>query len=242
MRISVIIPAYNEERYLAQTMVRVLDAGKHFQNTGQDNSIEIIVVDNDSDDRTAELAAQFGCRVVEEKEHSIGKVRNTGAREATGDVLMFIDADTLVPVDLFARIARKLEDPHCIGGAVDVCYKPSKRLIRYYLLAWRLLGLLAGMAQGAAQFCRQPDFQEMGGYDESLYMGEDVHFYWTMRRWARQRSGYVTYIDDVSVIPSCRRFDQWPGWKTVLMTNPILVYLFRRTKKAWPGWYLDRPK
>lgn len=241
MHLSIIVPAYNEERYLVDTVTSIRKAGNYFQDTRGSSSLEVIVVDNDSDDRTSELAAQQGCRVLKEKEHNIGKVRNTGAREASGDVLVFIDADTLVPLNIFELIAHKMEDPNCIGGAVDVCYKPAKRLIRYYLYAWRLIGILMSMAQGATQFCRKLDFHEMGGYDENLFMGEDVEFYWKMKRWAKKKSGCVVYIDEARVIPSTRRFDQWSIWKTFVMTNPIFIILFRKTKSFWSGWYVKRP-
>ena len=242
MHLSVIIPAYNEERYLPDTVSRILEAGHYYRDIRPSSAIEVIVVDNDSDDRTSDLARQQGCRVVEEKEHNIGRVRNTGAGEADGDVLVFIDADTLVPVDVFALIANRMDDPNCLGGAVDVYHKPLKKIVRYYLYFWRLLGLLTGMAQGATQFWRKSAFHEMGGYDESLFMGEDVEFYWKMKRYAKKASGYVIYIDEARVIPSPRRFDQWPLWKTFIMTNPLFILFFKRTKKAWSGWYEKRPK
>jgi hypothetical protein len=98
------------------------------------------------------------------------------------------------------------------------------------------------MAQGATQFCRKSAFHELGGYDESLFMGEDVDFYWKMKRLAKKTSGSVAYVDEVRVIPSPRRFDQWPIWKTLVMTNPLFILLFRKTKNAWSGWYKRRPE
>jgi glycosyltransferase involved in cell wall biosynthesis len=242
MRISVIIPAYNEERYLSQTLSRIRAAGEHFQSLADSNSFEVIVVDNDSNDRTGELAAGLGCRVVTEKEHNIGTVRNAGARQAGGDVFVFVDADTLVPPQIFELIARRMADPNCIGGAVDVCHRPAGRLIRCYLLAWRVIGLATRMAQGAMQFCRADDFRALAGYDQRLFMGEDVDFYWRMRRRARETLGHVAFIDEAQVIPSPRRFDQWPAWKTLVMTNPLFILPFRKTKSVWSGWYERRPE
>lgn len=242
MRISIVIPAYNEERYLTDTVRNIRDAAGHFDKLNPANSIEVIVVDNESEDRTGELAVQLGCRVVTEHEHNISKVRNTGARAADGDVLVFIDADTRVPVEMLALIAAAMEDPRCIGGAVDVFHNPSKRLIRWYLGVWRWIGIVTRMAQGATQFCRKSDFHDMGGYDETLFMGEDVDFYWRMKHRAKETSREATFIDDVRVIPSPRRFDQWSIWKTLLMTNPLLILVLRRRKNAWTGWYVKRPR
>jgi glycosyltransferase involved in cell wall biosynthesis len=242
MHLAVIIPTYNEERYLPDTVARIREAGERFQSLSGDNTLEIIVVDNASDDRTAEVAAQLGCLVARETEHNIGNVRNAGAREANGDVLVFVDADTLVPPETLTLIAARMQDPGCIGGAVDVRHEPAKRLIRYYLFVWRMIGLATRMAQGATQFCRREDFVALGGYDERQFMGEDVDFYWRMRRRAKQTSRRVAFIDEVQVRPSPRRFDQWPIWKSLLLTNPLFILLFRRTQGVWTGWYKERPE
>ena len=134
-----------------------------------------------------------------------------------------------------------MDDPNCIGGAVDVHHRPSKKLIRCYLAAWRWLGILTGMAQGATQFCRKSEFHKLGGYDENVFMGEDVEFYWKMKRCAKKVSGYVAYINEMRVTPSPRRFDQWSIWKTLAMTNPIFILFFRKTKRARSDWYEKRP-
>ena len=89
MQLSVVIPAYNEELYLPETLTRVTKA---LAVAGWPS--EIVVVDNDSHDRTRAISESFGARVVSEQEHNISRVRNTGATHATGDVLIFIDADT----------------------------------------------------------------------------------------------------------------------------------------------------
>jgi glycosyltransferase involved in cell wall biosynthesis len=74
-KISIVVPAYNEERYLGDTLTGIRGAASHLQSLRPSDSLEIIVVDNDSSDRTSELAVQQGCRIVEEKEHNIGKFR-----------------------------------------------------------------------------------------------------------------------------------------------------------------------
>jgi hypothetical protein len=93
------------------------------------------------------------------------------------------------------------------------------------------------MAQGASQFCRCDAFVSLGGYDEALYMGEDVDFYWRLRRLAKQRGGYAHLISDLQVTPSPRRFDRWSAWQILVWINPIFIGLFRRRKSVWHGWY-----
>ena len=200
-------------------------------------SVDIIVVDNNSDDGTAAVASGMGVTVVLEGEQGIARARNTGARVADGDVLVFVDADVIVPPELLHEIHAAMSDPACVGGAVDAVYRPKRLSMRIYLRAWRLLARLTGMAQGATQFCRRDVFEEVGGYDEGAWIGEDVDFYWSLRKFARARNGTVRFLRHTRVRPSSRRFDKWPVWKTLVWTNPLFIALFRRRKGVWGSWY-----
>src|SRR5918992_378513 len=106
--ISIIIPAYNEERYLPETLKRISEALSIV-----DCPSEIVVVDNCSQDETKQIAESIGARVCSESEHNISKVRNTGAKNSAGDILVFVDADTLVPPTLFQEIAKVMTDEQC---------------------------------------------------------------------------------------------------------------------------------
>lgn len=236
MLISVVVPAFNEEAYLGQTLASLGRAREFLRRRGG-NAAEVIVVDNDSSDATAAVARKFGATVVNESLHNVARVRNAGARAAGGDVLVFVDADTTVPDRLLWRVAEVMAEPDCLGGALDTDYRPTKLALKIYLRGWRLVGKAAGMAQGATQFCRRDLFFDIGGYDETLFMGEDVDFYRRLKRAARRRRGTVSFLGDVRVTPSARRFDRWPLWRTLVWTNPLFILLFRRRKSAWRGWY-----
>lgn len=223
-----VIPALNEEHYLSQTIAAI--------RTSQPD-VEVVVVDNGSTDATVSVAASAGARVVSEPARNIARARNRGARAASEDVLVFVDADTLVPPAFFAATVEALRDESCIGGAADTLYKPRRRTVRLYLQLWRVIGLVGGMAQGAAQFVRRDTFEAIGGYDESLWMGEDVDFYWRLKKFARRTGGRVQFLRHVRVEPSPRRFDQWSLWQILLRTNPLFILLFRRRRAAWKSWY-----
>ena len=105
---------------------------------------------------------------------------------------------------------------------MDVEYRPRRLLVKLYLRSWRLLGNLMGMVQGATQFCRRDAFEEVGGYDEGAWIGEDVDFYWDLRKLARKTNREVRLIRNPRVRPSCRRFDKWPLWKILVWTKPPL--------------------
>jgi glycosyltransferase involved in cell wall biosynthesis len=239
--LSVIIPALNEEHFIGETLRRLHQAVQNLKS-GHNCPVQILVVDNDSKDQTSAVACSYGATVIPEPIRNIARARNAGARVADGEVLLFLDADTLVPPSILSRISAVMSDPLCVGGAVDVDHRPSRPIVRLYLRFWRLLGRLTKMAQGATQFCRRETFSIMGGYDESIYMGEDVDFYWRLGRTARRTGCKVSYIMDVQVVPSARRFDRWPLWKILLWTNPLLITLLRRHKGAWPDWYENAPR
>lgn len=109
---SIVIPAFNEENYLGNT----LDSLRSGMSEISDLKGEIIVVDNNSSDKTAEVATAKGARVVFEPINQISKARNTGAKLAKGEYLIFIDADTQVSPELLGLVLKKLRYYNCGGG------------------------------------------------------------------------------------------------------------------------------
>src|SRR6185436_2684218 len=226
MKVSVIIPAYDEEQCLPQTLERINRALSVVACPA-----EVIVVDNDSRDGTKQVALDFGATVVLERDHNIATVRNTGAKNSTGDVLVFIDADTLVPVTLFQNIASVMEDEKCCGGGVAVDYGHLERKwMKLYLAGWKFWAKLFNIAQGAAQFCRKSVFEELAGYDQTIFMGEDIEFYWRLAKHAKRNGSYLQFIEHPTVTTSARRFDKMSLWKTFLLTHPLFIRLAWRKK------------
>ena len=236
MKVTIVVPAFNEEAYLAPTLESLRAATDHLC-ARSNAAVEVLVVDNDSRDETAAVARQKGETVVHEPVRNIARARNTGARTAAGDLLVFVDADVAVPPTLLHVICETMRDPACVGGGVDVDYRPRRLTIRLYLRAWRVLGRLMGMVQGATQFCRKSAFDQIDGYDEKAWIGEDVDFYRALQRLARKEHRTVRFIRHPRVRPSCRRFDTWPVWRILIWTNPLFIALFRRWGAVWRGWY-----
>ena len=234
--ISVIVPAHNEEAWLPATLDSIRAAADHVR-ARSGVCVETIVVDNGSTDGTAAAARDRGATVVHEPVRSIGRARNTGAHRASGEVLVFVDADVHIPRDLLEVIHETMRDPQCLGGGVDTEHHPRRLVVRLHLRAWRVLAAVLPLVQGATQFCRRSAFDEVGGYPEDVWMGEDTDFYGRLRRLARKTGGRVRLIRTPRVRPSSRRFDEWPLWKTLVWTNPLFIALFRRWKAAWAGWY-----
>ena len=236
MKLTIIVPAFNEEAYLPSTLDSIQAAATHLRGRS-DVETDIIVVDNNSEDETAAVAQSKGATVVHEPVQGIARARNAGAGHADGDLLVFVDADVVLPDTLLNEIHAAMSDPACVGGAVDVEYRPKRRFIRPYLDAWRLLSRLMGIAQGATQFCRKSVFEEVGGYDEKAWIGEDADFFWALKKLAKRTGRTVRFIEGPRVQASSRRFDKWPLWKILVWTNPVFIALFRRRRAFWSGWY-----
>jgi glycosyltransferase involved in cell wall biosynthesis len=232
-KLSVVVAAYNEEKYLPETLECIARARGFAQFP-----CEVIVVDNDSQDDTRHIAETAGATVVFDGEHNIARVRNAGAARAGGDVLVFVDADTHVAPTLFRDIATVMKGDACAGGAVGVRYdRIERRWVRWYLGGWAFWSKAFGMAQGAAQFCRKQDFDELGGYDETIYMGEDVEFYWRLSAHARRKGGGVRFLAAPVVTTSGRRFNRMSARKILVLTNPVFIRLTWRRQSWWKDWY-----
>lgn len=235
LRISVVIPAYNETKYLEPTVAALQNA-----IAASDATVEVIVVDNRSTDETAAaLASRLGCRVVPSGATSIGGVRNDGARAASHEHLFFLDADTIVPCQVIVRICQAFADGHLGGGFIGD-YRPARPALRCYHRLWGFYADARDMVQGFAQFCTADAFRALEGYDTTLFMGEDNDFFWRLRKLARSAGTDVTVPADLRVLPSCRRVDDWSVCKTIFWTNPLTVSLFRRSRRFWSRWYGNR--
>ena len=113
MHLSIVIPAFNEERLIARCLQSI--AASLVENSTPAFTSEIIVVDNNSTDNTANLARQAGAQVIFEPINQIGRARNTGAAVATGEWLLFVDADSVLNPELLADILRLIEDGKSVG-------------------------------------------------------------------------------------------------------------------------------
>src|SRR3954462_3776247 len=132
IRQTLVIPAHNEEALLPRLLATV-DVARERYSFGAD-AIEVIVADNASTDRTAEIATARGCRVASVAKRAIAASRNGGAAQATSPILAFIDADSQVHPETFNGIERALADTRIVGGATGVTLERwSVALVATYL-------------------------------------------------------------------------------------------------------------
>ena len=178
--ISFVVPAHNEERLLARTLRSLHDSA-----SACGEPFEIVVVDDSSTDRTAAIAAELGARVVRVAHRQISATRNSGARQARGRFLVFVDADTWVDAAVVAGALGALR-AGAVGGGCPVRF--DGRLPAWARVAEPLFQALqrsTRMAAGCFLFCTREAFEDAGGFDESVYAGEEVLLSRALRRRGR---------------------------------------------------------
>src|SRR5687768_3831026 len=146
MLVSVIVPAFNEEKLLGQSLRAIKEACKAFEERGWE--WEMIVCDNNSTDRTAEIARAEGAVVVFEPINQISRARNRGAWIASGDWLIFVDADSFPEKALFAAAAKRMCSGHCAGGGCLVRLDETAFPIGLLVHLWTFLSRLNRWAAG----------------------------------------------------------------------------------------------
>jgi glycosyltransferase involved in cell wall biosynthesis len=175
--ISFVIPAHNEEELLGRTLDSVISAAKDLGV-----AFEVIVVDDASTDRTAAVARKYGARVIAADCRQIAATRNSGARAARGDHLIFIDADTVVERPV-VRAALEAMENGAAGGGCAVRFDGS--IPAYAAIIHPILTVLfrfAGLACGCFVFCTREAFEGTGGFDEKLYASEEIAFSVALKR------------------------------------------------------------
>ena len=245
-RYSLIIPAYNEELLLPR-LLDTVDRARQVYLGGPD-AIEVIVADNMSTDRTAEIARARGCRVVSVEKRMIGAARNGGARIARGEILAFVDADIQIHPETFNEIDRLFATGRVVGGTTGIRFERSSLGIScsYGLLV--VMGGLLRLAHGklpafqvdtGVVFCRRRDFEEIGGYNEALFYAEDVRLLLDLARLGRTRGEELARGARANAVFSTRKFDKYGDWH--FFTAPFRLS-GRGTLNAFARryWYEDR--
>lgn len=165
--LSFIVPAYNEEFELPATLAALRQAA-------QDRQYEIIVVDDASTDRTAEIAKAKGATVVPINRRQIAAARNAGAHAAGGDILFFVDADTRIQKVHVDLALDALTNGAAGGGAFLTTDKSIPMWGRIFLKVFSAMYFANKLAAGAFLFTTRANFEKAGGFDETYFAGEEV--------------------------------------------------------------------
>jgi len=188
--LSFIVPAYNEELELPSTIASIRAAAQDRSargRIGRGEQYEIVVVDDASTDATARVAQEAGAKVVSINRRQIAAARNAGARHAQGDTLLFVDADTRINEKHLIGVVAALDAGYAGGGAHVVVGGTIPRWAQIVVKAFSVVYFGLRFGAGAFLFTTRKNFDAIGGFDEKLFIGEEVYFSMALRKIGRFR-------------------------------------------------------
>lgn len=240
MKISVVVPAFNEERLLGETLRRLRIALESISRVGWDS--ELIVCDNNSTDRTAELAREAGATVVFEPVNQIARSRNSGAAAATGDWLVFVDADSHASPELFAEVAREIASGTCLAGGsvveLDEQYAVGSRVVGL----WNWLSRTFTWLAGSFIFCETKAFRAVGGFSLELFAAEELELTKKLKALAREERKRIVILDRHPLRTSARKMRLYSTKEQTLFLLRT-IFTWGRTlnkREACHQWYDGR--
>ncbi len=233
MLISIVIPAYNEEKYIDKTLqsVNKLEKKKGWQ-------VELLVVNGGSTDKTAEIARNYGARVINEPHRGIGFARQQGLLQAKGEIVAYTDADTIVPKDWLLKHVEALSQPGVVFsyGTFRVYdgrfpYYQHINYIQPHILWWfhHLFGLPIAAGQNLA-FWRKKALL-VGGFDANIKVMEDVDLAVRMKK-----IGRLAFLPNLIVYSSGRRSREGLGFYHRMISTLIQYAFGNRKLRGFPDY------
>lgn len=240
MHLSIVIPAFNEEQLILDCLDSIKVSVGANANPGFTH--EVIVVDNNSSDKTAELATQAGAKVVFEPINQIGRARNTGAAAATGDWLLFVDADSLLNPGMVTDILQMIESGKYVGCG-SVMHMPG---LPWWgnaaMRLWTVCSVTFHWASGALVVCRTDAFRDVGGFNQEMFAADEIDLSELLKKWGRKRSLKFTILTRHPLVTSPRKVKLYTGRE---IASQIFSVMFSprkalQDKKKLPIWYDGR--
>jgi len=240
MLVSVIIPAFNEERLLCESLRQVNAAMTAFARRGW--RAELIVCDNNSTDRTAEIARAAGAQVIFEPINQIGRARNRGASAATGEWLIFIDADTHPSAELFDDVAAQIATGRCLAGGSTIRLEAGYRTGDVVTALWNRVSRTFRLMAGSFIFCDAAAFRKLGGFDIELFASEELELSKRFKKLARAERKRIVILHRHPILTSARKLRLYTPrehfkfmFKTILAGGKTL-----KSREASHLWYDGR--
>jgi glycosyltransferase involved in cell wall biosynthesis len=203
VKISIVIPAFNEERLLGESLRKIKLAASAFATRGW--PVELIVCDNNSTDRTAEIARLAGAIAVFEPVNQIGRARNAGAAAATGDWLVFVDADTHPSAELFAEVADQIVSGKCIAGGATI--RLDEKIFSATMIThmWNWTSRLGRLLAGSFIFVETAAFRQIGGFSSELFAAEELDLTQRLKKFARPARRKLIVLHRHPILTSARK-------------------------------------
>jgi len=201
VKFSIVIPTFNEARYIGATLQSIK------KQTFRD--YEIIVKDGKSTDETLRKAQRHADKILSTTDSSVGDARNQGASRAEGEILVFVDADTLLPLDTLKKFDKVLRDERVVGVSCrKVCQSRSllDRMLYEYVNVSTYISSRLGMggAHGNCMAVRRSVFKSVGGFNPNIIVAEEQDL---VRR--AGKFGNYLFLLDHCVLEHPRRVRKW---------------------------------
>jgi glycosyltransferase involved in cell wall biosynthesis len=237
LKISIIVPAFNEERLIADTLRNLKTAAEVFREHRWET--ELIVCDNNSKDKTAELAREAGAIVVFEPINQIARARNRGALEAKGDWLLFVDADSKPTKELLGEVIDQIESGKYLAGGCVVRLGGDHAVARRLILIWNFLSRALCLLAGSFIFCEASAFREIGGFSNELFAGEELDLTKRLKEVARKRNKKIVILHRHPFVTSPRKVELYTVRQHVWFMAKAFLLPGRtmRSREACYIWY-----
>jgi len=232
-----IVPAYNEQEILPLTLPLIFES---IQNIPGYKG-RVLVVDNNSSDKTADVAKSLGAEVVFEPYNQISKARNCGGNACSeDDYLFFIDADTFLNTDLLKKSLAALDSGRICGGGTLLKMDGEKGKV--ITMLWTVISKVTNLAAGAYIFCLNEAFKGTGGFNEKIYAAEDVYFSAQLKKWGR-RNGRLRFkiLSDCKIVTSDRKIRWYSHFQIFKMLMILTIMPWRLKNRDKLGFWYGRP-
>ncbi len=217
-RFSIIVPAHNEEILLPRGLDAIRAA---IACVGA--SAEVVVVANRCTDRTETIAEACGALVVRDGHRNIAATRNAGVAASTGEIVVTIDADTVMHEDALAEVDGLARTGSFVGGGCRFVLERNSLGLAITTFAVTSATALSGIG-GVMYWCSRDDFDAIGGFDEARRVGEDLDFAYRLRRHGRTTKRRFRNVRDARAIVSVRKFDTFGDWHYLTRFGTALAH------------------
>ncbi len=227
-KVSIIIPTYNEGNFLEKTLRTLKNVDYPKDRT------EIIVADYNSRDDTRSIARKYADKLVIVKRHGISAGRNDGAKAAKGDILIFIDADTIAIPNTIKELVSKFSIRRIVGATPFIMPDNTKvndlfLFIMYNSFIHASMRTKKACMTGACIACRRSYFHKIGGFNERLSTLEDFDFAERL-----SKLGKLAFAEKTFVVVSTRRLTKW-GRFTALRNYMRLYFNHLAKRQLFKG-------
>jgi glycosyltransferase involved in cell wall biosynthesis len=241
LKTSIIVPAFNEERLIAATLRSIDAARAALSRRGWET--ELIVCDNNSTDRTAELARAAGARVVFEPVNQIARARNCGAAAAAGDWLIFVDADSHPSVELFEEMAAQIESGRCLAGGCTVRLEDGPHPFSHWVTRlWNAISRTQRLVAGSFIYCEAAAFRRLGGFNQALFAGEELELGKRLKQLARESGKKIVILHRHPLLTSARKAHLYTRGEHIrfLLRTVLTGGRTLNSREACQPWYDGR--